>query len=448
MRLSSEVRRHLSDLYWESDWLQWVYSTGTLYSGRVLENSTDPYSSLVRICNATRRIRNRELRISRLQMFSDYLRRHFGSRPPRTLDENLFVKSFLKSEEAENARGIWRKYSLQERLTLRGNLILLKAPRKNESGVLLLTYTGASQFFLVNFDVGEISKRYAIVLEPSWATFPEPYMGLFSCSGPRTVCEMISDDAAEAVRKSQIPVLPIAIGAQDWVDTEVFKPLPGVQKDFDVVMIATFAPWKRHAVLFRAMQKLRPRRIRVALVGVTWERTRIEFEQEIRRYGVQDDCTIFQGILPAQVNEVLNRSKVKVLLTKIEGANRALSEAMSANVPVVVYKHIMGPRRTDVNPMTGVYADDEELPDVLTRAIESYQQFQPRAWYLQNSGYQNSTSTLNEALRLAARARNENWTTDIVGKVNRPEAEYVSSADRASLTPAWSELERFVCNLG
>jgi glycosyltransferase involved in cell wall biosynthesis len=448
MRLSSEVRRHLSDLYWESDWLQWVYSTGTLYSGRVLENSTDPYSSLVRICNATRRIRNRELRISRLQMFSDYLRRHFGSRPPRTLDENLFVKSFLKSEEAENAREIWRKYSLQERLTLRGNLILLKAPRKNESGVLLLTYTGASQFFLVNFDVGEISKRYAIVLEPSWATFPEPYMGLFSCSGPRTVCEMISDDAAEAVRKSQIPVLPIAIGAQDWVDTEVFKPLPGVQKDFDVVMIATFAPWKRHAVLFRAMQKLRPRRIRVALVGVTWERTRIEFEQEIRRYGVQDDCTIFQGILPAQVNEVLNRSKVKVLLTKIEGANRALSEAMSANVPVVVYKHIMGPRRTDVNPMTGVYADDEELPDVLTRAIESYQQFQPRAWYLQNSGYQNSTSTLNEALRLAARARNENWTTDIVGKVNRPEAEYVSSADRASLTPAWSELERFVCNLG
>jgi glycosyltransferase involved in cell wall biosynthesis len=448
MRLSSEVRRHLSDLYWESDWLQWVYSTGTLYSGRVLENSTDPYSSLVRICNATRRIRNRELRISRLQMFSDYLRRHFGSRPPRTLDENLFVKSFLKSEEAENARGIWRKYSLQERLTLRGNLILLKAPRKNESGVLLLTYTGASQFFLVNFDVGEISKRYAIVLEPSWATFPEPYMGLFSCSGPRTVCEMISDDAAEAVRKSQIPVLPIAIGAQDWVDTEVFKPLPGVQKDFDVVMIATFAPWKRHAVLFRAMQKLRPRRIRVALVGVTWERTRIEFEQEIRRYGVQDDCTIFQGISPAQVNEVLNRSKVKVLLTKIEGANRALSEAMSANVPVVVYKHIMGPRRTDVNPMTGVYADDEELPDVLTRAIESYQQFQPRAWYLQNSGYQNSTSTLNEALRLAARARNENWTTDIVGKVNRPEAEYVSSADRASLTPAWSELERFVCNLG
>ena len=91
------------------------------------------------------------------------------------------------------------------------------------------------------------------------------------------------------------------------------------------------------------MQKLRPRRIRVALVGVTWERTRKEFEEEIRSYGVEDDCTIFQGISPIQVNEVLNRSKVKILLTKIEGANRALSEAMSANVPVLVYKHIMGP---------------------------------------------------------------------------------------------------------
>src|ERR1700723_256067 len=104
MRLSSEVRRHLSDLYWESDWLQWLYSTGTLYSGRAVENSTDRYSSLVRICNATRRIRNRELRMSRLQMFSDYLKRHFGPHPPRTLGENLFVKSFLKSEEAEEVR--------------------------------------------------------------------------------------------------------------------------------------------------------------------------------------------------------------------------------------------------------------------------------------------------------------------------------------------------------
>lgn len=448
MKFTSSVRHNISDIYWESHWLQWLYSTGTLWSGRVLAQSSNPYSSLVRICNATRRIRNRELRVSRLQTFSDYLRRHFGSHPPHSLAENLFVKGFLKSEEAEEARRIWRKYPLQQRLNLRGNLILLKAPRENERGVLLLTYTRSFDFFLINFNLGEISNRYVIVLEPSWATFPEPYMGLFSCSGPRNVCEMISHEAAETVHNAQIPIQPIAIGAQDWVDTEIFKPLPGVQKDFDAVVIANFAPWKRHAVLFRAMQKLRPRRIRVALVGVTWERTRKEFEEEIRRYGVQDDCTIFQGISPIQVNEVLNRSKVKILLTKIEGANRALSEAMSANVPVLVYKHIMGPRRTDINPMTGVYADDDELPDALIRAIESYKRFEPREWYLQNSGYQNSTSTLNEALRQAAHARNENWTTDIVGKVNRPYVEYVSVADRTSLTAAWRELEQYICDLG
>ena len=102
------------------------------------------------------------------------------------------------------------------------------------------------------------------------------------------------------------------------------------------------------------MKKLRLAPLSVGPRRRTWERARKEFEQEIRSYGVEDDCTIFQGIPPAQVNEVLNRSKVKVLLTKIEGANRALSEAMSANVPVLVYKHIMGPRRTDINPMTGM----------------------------------------------------------------------------------------------
>jgi glycosyltransferase involved in cell wall biosynthesis len=448
MGLSVSVRQQLNELYWESPWMQWLYSTGALLTGRMLERSSNPYSSLIRYCNAARRVRDSELRANRLGMFSDFLKKNFAPHPPRTFEENVFVKYFLQSTDADRIRSFWRQRPSQERVNLRGNLILLKAPSRNESGVLLLTYTGACQFFLVNFDLKEISKRYVIVLEPSWATFPEPYMGFLSSCEPRAICEMISEEAADAVREAQIPLTPIAIGAQDWVDTEVFKPLNGVAKDFDVVMVATFAPWKRHAVLFRAMRQLRPRRLRVALIGGTWERTRKEFEEELRRYDVQDDCTIFQRLSPAEVNNVLNRSKIKVLLTKIEGANRALSEAFSANVPCVVYKHILGPRRTDINPLTGVYADDDELADVLLKAIHSYKNFAPRKWYLQNSGYQKSTARLNEALRIAAQTRNENWTAGIVQKVNRPEVQYANTADRARLAPAWEQLERYLSDLG
>ena len=232
------------------------------------------------------------------------------------------------------------------------------------------------------------------------------------------------------------------------MDTNVFKPIPGLVKDFDVVMVAAFAPWKRHATLFQAMRKLRPRRVRVALIGNQWEWTRAQFDEHIHRCGVEEDCTVFQGIAPEQVNEILNRSKVNVLLTKIEGGNRALFGSIVGERTERCLQTHPGPRHADINPLTGVFADDVELADVLVQAIENYKTFQPREWYLKNSGYKNSSQKLNETLRRLALERGEHWTRDIVEKVNRPDAEYADKADAATLRRAWSDFEKFVCDLG
>src|SRR5262249_48307468 len=148
-------------------------------------------------------------------------------------------------------------------------------------------------------------------------------------------------------------------------------------------------------------------------------RTRDEFQEQLRRAGIEDQVTLFQGLKGPEINSVLNRSKVHVLLTKIEGGNVALMEAMAANVPSVVYKHIIGPRKGDFNAMTGVLADDDELPQALADTVDAHDRFRPREWFLQHTGFQIATQKLNEVLRENALARKEPWTRDIVPKFNR-----------------------------
>lgn len=443
----SAVNSRIRDVYWERAWLQQLYSTSALCGARWAELTGDPYAALVRYCNAARRVRSPQMRSCRLQNLAEFVHRHFAVRPSRTLAENVFVRSFLESGPAHEVRAYLRMLSVPERLNLRGNLIVLKAPQEEERGVLLVQYTHAFEKFLVNFRLDRIGSRYSIVLEPSWATYPEPYWAYFSCRQTPVFAEVISEDAAQAVRDAGLSVVPVTIGAQDWVDPEVFRPLPGVAKEFDVAMIANFARFKRHAVLFQAMRKLRPRRLRVAILGGTWERTRAQFEAELRHFGVEDDCTIFQGLSAAEVNEVLNRSKVNLLLSKVEGGNRGLMEGFAANVPCVVYKRIVGPRHSDINSMTGLFADDNELADVLLDVIRSYDRFEPQRWFLQNTGCRNTTAKLNAALRREALRRGEKWTRYIVAKANRPESEYVSSSDAMSLRPAWQELQEFLADL-
>jgi glycosyltransferase involved in cell wall biosynthesis len=269
---------------------------------------------------------------------------------------------------------------------------------------------------------------------------------MFVTHSSLVAAEMFSQEASEAMRVYGGGILGIPIGAQDWVDPEVFKPLPHINKDFDLVMIASFQRLKRHRLLFETLRRLRPRRFKLALIGVAWERTREEFEHEIASFGLQEDCTIFQHLLPHQVNEVLNRSKVKVLLSKMEGGNRAVMEAICAGVPVIVYKHLVG--RRDVHPETGQYADDDELACVIPYMVDHYKEFRAREWFLRHSGAQNASNALNRVLSSAVRERNEPWTVETVPKLNFKGAfGYVRDSDRDSLEPANAGLARFLAAL-
>jgi glycosyltransferase involved in cell wall biosynthesis len=437
---SDAIAHRVRELYWESPSLQYLYAKSASTAAAIRARAGDDYAALEEYCNAIRRVRSPELRSKGIVRLNKFLSSRFAQSTPATLDDNVFVREFSNSGAGIAAKAKLKKLSPDRRVNL-------KLPSANERGVLLVQYNYAIEQFLVNFKLAEVCRRYAIVLEPSWGKIPEPYWALYCTADTPVLCEIISESACDLMRASGASLTPLAMGAHDWVHDEIFRPIPEAQKEFDLVMIAGFARLKRHNVLFRAMNKIGKGKLRVALVGRTMERTRQEFDEEMRSYGVLEDCTVFQGLGPEKVNDVLNRSKVNLLLSKAEAGNRGIMEGFAAGVPCIVYKHIVGPRHEDINTDTGVFSDDEELADTIQDVLANYGKFRPREWFSRNTGFRRSAAGLNSALKAESLKRGETWTTDIVRKANMHESRYVSPDDAERMKPGFDELASMLVEL-
>lgn len=436
------------EFYWTHPAVQRGYGRVTALQGARSQRRGDWFLALNQLCDAPRRLHPREpgnqgLRARGLQRLGEFVRAANGGELPATPADNRLVEAFLASPHAEGLRRKMRRWSAEERLSLRGNLMVLKPPQPRERGVLLVFFTHMCEMFLTLFDLRRLFDRFTVVLEPSWGLAPEPYWAYFAARDTPALCQAMTDETAAAITATGLPLVPLPFGAQDWVDGDLFRPL-GLAKEFDVVMVASFARLKRHAVLYRALRRLPGPRLKVALVGHAWERTQEEFEAEMEAHGVRQDCTLFRNVEADQVNEILNRSRAAVLLTRIEGGNRALMEALAADVPVVVYRHIVGPRLQQINPQTGRFASDRELGTVLAEVVRDHRQFHPRQWFEANTGYRITSQRLNQALRHEAARRGEDWSRDIAVKMNSPMPAYADPRDADACAPAWRELESMV----
>lgn len=438
------VAEKAREFYWSRSWAQTTYSQAARWRAAAEERFGRWDAAMVGRCNAARRLSpgagKAALRQRQLEQLRRLLERAHGGRMPATPAENRFVAAFLGSARAAAQRRRMQGWERKKQRTLGDNLIVLKAPRPQERGVVLVKFSGWFEPCLVAFQLRLLFERFSVVLEPSWTLAPETSWGLFAATECPPVIQTITNEVADLMSASRLPLIPVRMGPHDWVDGDTFRPL-GLEKEFDVVMVAAFTRIKRHYQLFDTMRQLRPRRrLKVALVGFTWQRTQQQLEAEMDQYGVRGDVTLFRDIEPEQVNQVLNRSRAAVLLSRREGGNKSQMEALAAGVPLVLYRHIIGPV-DHLNAETGRFADDSELGAVLLEVLDHPERFQPRAWFERNSGYLASTASLNAVLRQQAERRGERWTADIAAKCNRPGLCYARAGLARELEPAWNELE-------
>ena len=308
--------------------------------------------------------------------------------------------------------------------------VVLKWPRRGvdgiEKGVLLITFTTSFTYFHFHLDLELLQRWFTVVLEPSWAGYCIGEILFWAgADRPPVVVQSTEKTDFEFLAQLGTNLVPVDFGASNWVDHEVFRKLEGCEKIYDAVYVANYKRIKRHHVLFRAIAELRDPSYRLALVCTPWGGTKQTVYDLMDHYGVRQNVVVFEGLPAQKVNEVLNASKVSVLLSLKEGSNRSLFEAFFADVPGILLKDNVGVNKSYLNSHTGRIIEERELAATLRYFRGHAAEFQPREWALANISAPVTTRALEDVLGRLARARGEPWTHGLHIKVNRPEVEYL-----------------------
>lgn len=373
--------------------------------------------------------------------------------------ENEWMRHFLATEEAAGLRAHFARTAMHHRVRLRepndedpqrqGNLIVLKRfdPATGEKGVILLTYSEPLRRLPAMYDVPALAQRYAFVLEPSSWGYEDPTYFLYTGADVDVIVQAPWYRDYQFLHELRCNIHPVRIGAGDWVDPAVFaSTVPRGSRRFDVVVVSSWSPWKRHRDLFEAAAKLRRQgtTLRIALVGypLVWDQARIR--RLIDRFALREQCTLFDSIPQSEVAQVVGDSEAYVLLSRREGANRALYEALFCDTPVVVFSGHRGVDTDMVRSGVGTVFDADDLGDAILAVLRNRDAFRPLEWARANSGYANSTRAMNALLRQMAERRGLPWTRDIVAKKNAPEVRYAHESDRLQMEPEYPLLAPFL----
>lgn len=370
---------------------------------------------------------------------------------------NRVLDSFVRSPEAAGIRRLFDGFG-------RDNMVRMRYPKKNddperqgdlmvlkpwvapaEKGILFVQYDEGVKRFAALFDIVRLARDYRFVIEPSTCGYQNPMF--FLCFGIPT--EVILESQYEKdfryINSLGHNLMPIRLGAGDWADPINFVDSVDDEKKYDLVMIANWLKWKRHALLFSAIAQLRGDLNRVAVVGYPIDgRTVDDVREECRKYGVEDLVEFHNRIPHSEVSAIIRKSKVGILLSREEGANRGIYECFFSGVPVILTDSNRGVNREHLNQQTGMLASDKELPQIIRTMVRSYQTYRTRSWAESNTGYINSTKLLNNFFREIALSQGEQWTQNIFAKHNSPHARYKYRDDRQQADQVYADLAQYL----
>ena len=373
--------------------------------------------------------------------------------------DNRWLRAFLATGESATLRAHFAGTAMHHRVRLRepndedpqrqGNLIVLKRhdPATGEKGVILLTYSEPLRRLPAMYDLPALARRYAFVLEPSSWGYEDPTFFLYAGADVDVIVQAPWYRDHQFLQELRCNIHPVRTGAGDWVDPAVFSPtVARGGRRFDVVVVSSWSPWKRHRDLFEAAATLKQQGValRIALVGypLVWDQARIR--RLIERFGLTDQCTIFDSVPQPEVARIVGDSEAYVLLSRREGANRALYEALFCDTPVVVFAGHRGVDTDMVRSGPGALFEADRLGEAILRVLRDPDAFHPLEWARANSGYLNSTRAMNTLLRQMAERRGLPWTRDIVPKKNAPEVRYAEERDRLVMEPEYPLLAPFL----
>ena len=258
--------------------------------------------------------------------------------------------------------------------------IILKAPDESEKGVLLISFEDQWLRLFRHADVDRLANDYHLVLASSWSPPQDLRFILAARLWPgRFFYQMSNLDDGPAFARLAPNGIPVRLLASSWVHPDVFDVTEPVDKEFDMVMLANFAEYKRHFLLFKAMKGM-SKPYRVLLLGKSMQgRTRETILEEARAYGVDDRVEIREGLPDDQMIRSLRSGKVSLIFSGNEGSCVAVVESMFADVPVGLFDDAIIGSKAYINKETGFLLNVRDMSRQLESAIEMHTEFSPTA---------------------------------------------------------------------
>ena len=326
---------------------------------------------------------------------------------------------------------------------IRKGIILKKPVDSREKGVLLIAFEDHWLRLLRYADLDKLAHDYHLVLGPTWSPPHDLPFLLAARMWPSTLFHLISSfNDIPAFQRLADNLVTVPLLSSSWVDPELFSAKKSVEKEFDIVMLANFATYKRHFLLFDALREM-PDSTRVLLLGKPLEgRTEETIKAEADLYGVADRITIRRGLPDEEMVRAMRSAKVSVIMSGNEGSCVAVVEAMFADLPAGLMENAIVGSKAYVNERTGCLFKDKHLGRQLSAFVACYDRFSPREWVLRNHvSYVGSTTVLNNAIREAALAQGEKWTRDICEHHWRPNPTHVTDRDALEMREAYDKFE-------
>ena len=377
-----------------------------------------------------------------------------GARHARSAATRMFARRLLApwrtrtgAERWRAERVGWARYrarfgQIAERKALTSALLLKEPGPDGEKGVLYSAFEFNWMKLVANHDARAFLDEYTLVCASSWSPTDHAVLGNLQQLSDEPVYVGVSHpDDFDQYRIWSPSIEPLPVMASDLTDPDFFEPKPHADRTIDVLMVAHFARWKRHALLFEALAKMRPD-LNVVLVGrAASGRTEQDLLGEARKAGVRQQLTIHRNLEIEEVARLQCDARVSIAFSKREGACISVAESLFADSPVAMMHDSHMGSRTYINDATGRFVHRAGLARDLERMIAESGKYTPRAWALANISAARTSARLNAILKDSADRHGRPWTTDIVPLCRRYVPRYLRESDRVRMQAGIKRLQ-------
>ncbi len=300
-------------------------------------------------------------------------------------------------------------------LSLRYTAVIKSYVSPAEKGFLLVSFENQLRSILDSGLSSAILERYHIVFIPSWTGLYSPELfRLASLAGNEPVFVMPVHSHERALVKSLGDNChPLPFNAASWVNASFFEGAP-LERDIDCLMVANFAGFKRHWLLFKALSGL-PKNITATCVGVPLgSRTADRIREEAREYGVEDRITIVEDPSQEELRRYFRRAKMFCAMSFREGSFISVAESLMAGTPVLMFRNAHIGTKSLVNKNTGALVSSvSDLQRKILEFVEFTEHEGVRRTSVETISAQANSRKLNEMLKDWSCSSGKEWSRNL-----------------------------------